>query len=173
MAQVAERAHLDLSTLSRLESGKRRLALDHLPGLAAALGVRVDDLLVSVPVRNPRVDGPAEFGDGITRWPLTVRGLGGGAHAYRMVIAADSTTPPDALPTHEGMDWVYVVAGRLRLVLGDDEFVIAPGEAVEFSTWTPHWFGAIDGPVEIITIFGPQGERAHLAPHGSPVPPGR
>jgi hypothetical protein len=52
----------------------------------------------------------------------------------------------------------------MRLLLGEDDLVIEPGEAVEFSTWTPHWFGAIDGPVDALAIFGPQGERIHL--HG-------
>jgi quercetin dioxygenase-like cupin family protein len=59
---------------------------------------------------------------------------------------------------------MYVLAGRMRLLLGEDDLVIEPGEAVEFSTWTPHWFGAIDGPVDALAIFGPQGERIHL--HG-------
>ena len=35
LQQVADRAAIDVSTLSRLETGKRRLALDH-PALAAA-----------------------------------------------------------------------------------------------------------------------------------------
>ena len=61
-------------------------------------------------------------------------------------------------------EWIYVLDGRLRLLLGDDDFTIAAGEAVEFSTFRPHWFGAIDGPVELIAIFGPHGERLHL--HG-------
>ena len=51
---------------------------------------------------------------------------------------------------HQGNEWLYVLDGRLRLVLGDEEFTIEAGEAVEFTTWTPHWFGAIDGPVELI-----------------------
>jgi hypothetical protein len=39
---------------------------------------------------------------------------------------------------------------------------VEPGEAVEFATWTPHWLGAVDGPVELIMIVGPEGERLHL-----------
>lgn len=50
----------------------------------------------------------------------------------------------------------------MRLLLGDDDLVVEPGEAVEFSTLVPHWFGVVDGPVEAIGIFGPQGERVHL-----------
>jgi mannose-6-phosphate isomerase-like protein (cupin superfamily) len=55
-----------------------------------------------------------------------------------------------------------VLSGRLRLVLGERDFTINPGEAVEFSTWMPHWFGVVDGPVEAIMMFGPHGERLHL-----------
>ncbi|CAM5736069.1 XRE family transcriptional regulator [Mycolicibacterium aubagnense] len=63
---------------------------------------------------------------------------------------------------HDGQEWLYVLSGNLRLLLGDRDFTIKPGEAVEFSTWTPHWFGTVDGPVEAIAIFGPHGERLHI-----------
>jgi transcriptional regulator with XRE-family HTH domain len=162
LEQVAARASIDVSTLSRLESGKRRLALDHLAGLAAALGVSADELLGSPPREDPRVRGRPHTRKGVTTWPLTRRGPAAGLQAYKLVIDADRTTPPDPLPVHEGNDWLYVLSGRLRLLLGDDDLTVEPGEAVEFTTLTPHWFGAIDGPVELITIFGPQGERVHL-----------
>ncbi len=161
---VASRAAIDVSTLSRLESGKRRLALDHLPGLAAALGVTADDLLSPADRPDPRVRRPPQRFEGLTMWPLTRHGAAAGVHAYRIRIEAERTAPPDQLPVHEGHDWLYVLSGRMRLVLGEDDHVIEPGEAVEFSTWTPHWFGAIDGPVEAFAIFGPHGERVHV--HG-------
>ena len=63
---------------------------------------------------------------------------------------------------HEGHDWLYVLSGRMRLLLGDDEHVIEPGEAVEFTTWRPHWFGAVDGPVHVLLIVGAHGERLHV-----------
>jgi transcriptional regulator with XRE-family HTH domain len=161
---VASRAAIDVSTLSRLESGKRRLALDHLPALAAALGVTADDLLAPRPKPDPRVRRAPQHFQGITMWPLTRHGPAGGLHAFKLRIGAERTLPPDPLPVHEGHDWVYVLAGRMRLLLGEADLVIEAGEAVEFSTWTPHWFGAIDGAVEALAIFGPQGERVHL--HG-------
>lgn len=159
---VASRASIDVSTLSRLESGKRRLSLDHLPGLAAALGVTADDL-ISPPLRSdPRVRHPPRHFPGLTMWPLTRHGTAGGLHAFKLRIDAERSVPPDPLPVHEGHDWIYVLEGRMRLLLGEDDLVIEPGDAVEFSTWTPHWFGAIDGPVEALAVFGPQGERVHL-----------
>jgi transcriptional regulator with XRE-family HTH domain len=162
LQQVAERASIDLSTLSRLESGKRRLALDHIPALAAALGVSADQLLGSTPIQDPRVRGRPLKRDDMTMWPLTDHGPAGGVHAYKIDVSAKRRTPPDVLSVHDGHDWLYVLDGRLRLVLGSEDFTIAPGEAVEFSTWTPHWFGAVDGPVELIGIFGPHGQKLHV-----------
>lgn len=164
LQQVAERASIDVSTLSRLEAGRRRLAIDHLPALAAALDVTTDELLATARPQDPRVRSPAQRYDGMTRWPLTRRGPAGGLHAFKMLIHPQRTRPPRELPVHEGHEWMYVLSGRLRLLLGEEDLVIEPGEAVEFSTWTPHWFGAVDGPVELIAIFGVQGERVHLHP---------
>ena len=162
LQQVAERAHLDISTLSRLEAGKRRLAPDHLPGLAAALGVSADELLGPAAPVDPRVHAEPIIRDGLTMWPLTNRGPAGGLHTYKFVISVERNQPPDPLPVHEGHDWMYVLNGRLRLLLGDEDLTIDPGVAVEFSTWTPHWFGAIDTPVELIAILGPHGEGVHV-----------
>ncbi len=162
LQQVAESASIDISTLSRLEAGKRRLALDHIPALAAALGVSADELLGASPPQDPRVRGRPRRFEGMTMWPLTHRGAAGGLQAYKINVSAKRVTPPDVLPVHEGQDWIYVLQGRLRLLLGEQEHTIEAGEAVEFTTWTPHWFGALDGPVELIMIVGPQGERLHL-----------
>ena len=162
LLQVASRASLDISTLSRLESGKRRLALDHIAPLASALGVTSDELLDARPVEDPRVREKPRKAKGVTYWPLTRRGPAGGLHTYKLVVDAARNRPPAELPVHEGQDWLFVLSGRLRLLLGEEDMVIEPGEAVEFSTWTPHWFGAIDEPVELIAIFGQSGERLHL-----------
>ncbi|OLO98902.1 XRE family transcriptional regulator [Mycolicibacterium porcinum] len=162
LEDVARRAQIDVSTLSRLESGKRRLALDHLPRLAAALSVTTDELLRPPQAEDPRVTGSSHTHHNITYWPLTRQGPAAGLHAYKIRISAKRRKPPTEFPVHEGRDWMYVLSGQLRLILGEQDFVVNPGEAVEFSTWTPHWFGVVDGPVEAITIFGPHGEQLHL-----------
>lgn len=162
LQEVGARAGIDVSTLSRLEAGKRRLALDHLPRLAEALSVSTDELLRASQARDPRVRGTAHTHRGVTYWPLTRQGPAGGLHAFKVRVSARRRTPPDELPVHEGQDWMYVLSGRMRLILGDRDFTIDPGDAAEFSTWTPHWFGVVEGPVEAIVIFGPHGERLHL-----------
>jgi transcriptional regulator with XRE-family HTH domain len=163
LQQVSDRASIDISMLSRLESGKRRLALDHIPGLAAALGVSTDDLLGGAPASDPRVRGEPITRDGLTMWPLTNR-ASGGLRTFKIRIGIKRRRPPprESLRVHDGHDWMYVLDGRMRLLLGEQDIVVEPGEAVEFSTLTPHWFGSIDGPVELIAVFGPHGERSHV-----------
>jgi transcriptional regulator with XRE-family HTH domain len=161
LAQVAARAAIDVSTLSRLESGKRRIALDHVPALAGALGVTADDLLGAPAAQDPRIRGRPKRYAGLTIWPLSRRGASG-LHAHRVLVSAGRRMPPDPLPVHEGQDWIYVLQGRMRLLLGESDLVIAPGEVVEFTTWTPHWFGAVEEAVELILILGPEGAHEHL-----------
>ena len=157
--EVAARAGMAASTLSRLESGARRLALDHLAPLAGALRVEVGDLLAPAAGRDPRIHERPRTVEGMTFHPLS-RATPGGLVVVRMEIPAQRTIPDPR--SHDGHEWLYVLSGRVRLVLGDDDIVLVPGEAAEFSTWTPHWTGAVDGPAQVLAIFGPQGERIHL-----------
>lgn len=155
---VANAAGMAPSTLSRLETGKRRLAVDHLAPLARALGTSVDALLSPEPEGDPRVRRRAHTVQGMRVLPLSREG-GSGPRAYHLTLPVRGTAE---LRSHEGHEWLYVLSGRVRLILGDEDLVLTPGEAAEFSTWTPHWLTAVGEPAEVLTLMGPQGERAHL-----------
>jgi len=158
---LGRRAAMSPSLLSRLESGRRRLSVDHLATLARALEVSVDDLLSDPPTPDPRVRPHAQVAeDGATYWPLSSTPAPGAPRAFKIRIPASRTeTQPK---THPGRDWLYVLSGRLRLLVGEHEHVLGPGEVAEFATTEPHSLAAVDGPVEIITLFGPDGEGPHL-----------
>jgi quercetin dioxygenase-like cupin family protein len=105
--------------------------------------------------------------NGMTLLPLTRRA--GGLQAYKLIIPAASRSQVPEPTSHEGYEWLYVLDGRLRLVLNDNDLELGPGEAAEFDTRVPHWFGNADaGTVEILTLFGRQGERAHLRARPAP-----
>ena len=161
LQQVAERANIDVSTLSRLESGKRRLALDHIASLAAALGVSTDQLFGATHPSDPRVRGRPKTFDDMTMWPLTQHGPAG-LQVFKITVSAKRNTPPATMPVHDGHEWIYVLDGKLKLILGETEHLIDAGEAVEFSTTLPHWFGSADGPVDLIAFFSAHGRRVHL-----------
>ena len=146
------------STLSRLETGKRRLAVDHLAPLARALGTSIDALLASQERADPRVRRGPRMVNGMRVLPLSRSGTSG-PRAYHLTLPARGEPEPRA---HDGHEWLYVLSGQVRLVLGDQDLVLHPGEAAEFSTWTPHWISGIDGPAEVLVLMGHHGERAHL-----------
>jgi transcriptional regulator with XRE-family HTH domain len=161
LADLAAQTGISVSTLSRLESGERRPTLELLLPLAKTYGVTLDELVDAPPTGDPRIHLRPVQGHGMTILPLTRRP--GGIQAYKMVIPAGSTRRTPELKSHEGYDWMYVLNGRLRLVLADHDLVLSPGEAAEFDTTTPHWFGPADErAVEFLSLFGTQGERAHL-----------
>lgn len=159
LAALAGQTGISVSTLSRLESGQRRPTLELLLPLARAHGVPLDDLAGAPPAGDPRVQLRPVRRHEMTMIPLSRRA--GGAQAYKLIIPGRRRVPD--LKTHDGYEWLYVLDGELRLLLGDQDLVLGPGEAAEFGTQLPHWFGSTGrGTVEVLSLFGPQGERAHL-----------
>jgi transcriptional regulator with XRE-family HTH domain len=158
---LAKRSNIGASTISRIETGHRRLAIDNLADLAKALETTVDALLDSsgdddVVIRPHRTQGH----DGAVHWPLTRLHDPSGRKVAKMRMPASKQQPDPQV--HPGRDWFYVLEGTVRLVLGDREFLVEAGQAAEFDTMTPHWMAGYGGPVEIISIFDRDGELAHL-----------
>lgn len=161
LAELSATTGISVSTLSRLESGQRRPSLELLLPLAKAHKVPLDELVGAPPTGDPRIQHRPITRHGMTIHPLTRRP--GGIQAYKMVIPASSARQEPNPQVHEGYEWLYVLSGRLRLVLGEHDIVLAPGEAAEFDTHVPHWFGpAGSEPVEVLSLFGRQGERMHV-----------
>ena len=161
LADLSAQTGISVSTLSRLESGQRRPTLELLLPLARAHGVQIDDLVEAPPTGDPRVHLSPVTRWGMTMVPLTRHAVG--VQAYKLVIPPDRRPCQSEPNTHDGYEWLYVLSGRLRLVLGEHDLVLSPGEAAEFDTRVPHWFGSADtDPVEVLSLFGPQGERIHL-----------
>jgi transcriptional regulator with XRE-family HTH domain len=159
ITDVAATTGISASTLSRLESGGRRPNLELLLPLARVYGVALDELVGAPQTGDPRVHIRPVRRHGMTHIPLSRRA--GGVQAFKLIIPARVEDPDPK--THEGYEWLYVLDGRLRLVLGDQDLVLTPGEAAEFDTHLPHWMASAGpGPAELLVLFGVQGERAHL-----------
>jgi transcriptional regulator with XRE-family HTH domain len=157
--ELARRSLLGPSTISRIETGHRRVALDQLVSLARALETTVDELLAEaegdVVIRPTR-----DVVRGVTHWLLTRHDDPSGRIVAKMRLPAVKRPPPPRV--HPGRDWFYVLDGTARLVLGEREHLVQAGQAAEFDTMTPHWIGGHGAAVEILTIFDHHGERAHL-----------
>jgi transcriptional regulator with XRE-family HTH domain len=147
------------STLSRLEGGQRKPSLELLLPIAQAHRIPLEELVGAPEVGDPRVRFTPRRRNGRIVVPLTRNP--GGLQAWKTIIPPEQGQPE--LRTHEGHEWFYVLAGRVRLILAGHDLTLGPGEVAEFDTRLPHWFGpADDQPVEILSLLGRQGERIHV-----------
>ncbi len=155
--ELGERAGVSPSTISRLESGKRQANLELLLPLSRHLGVRIDDLLSPVDA-DPRVRRPSIRRHGHVIAPLTAETAP--MQTYKITYPPVERAP--APRVHDGYEWLYVLSGRLLLVLDETRTELEPGEAAEFDTRVPHSMSALGGaPAEVISIFSDAGMRVH------------
>ena len=158
LTAMAGQTGISKSTLSRLENGERKPSLELLLPLAKAFHLPLDALVGAPRVGDPRVRAQAKTRNGRLVYPLT--GQSSAMAVWKVVI------PPERerrLRTHTGYEWLYVLSGEMRLILGEHDIVMQPGEVAEFDTRLPHWFGpAGDEPVEILSVHGTHGERMHV-----------
>jgi len=161
LAEIATDTGISVSTLSRLEAGGRRPTLELLLPLARAYGVALDELVDSPAPADPRVHGRRIERDGMTMVPLSKQG--GGPQAHKMELPPRWQVGNTEQKAHDGYEWLYVLSGRMRLLLGARDFVLGAGEVVEFDTRVPHAFSnPFPEPAEALILFGPQGERMHV-----------
>ena len=158
LTALAAKTGISKSTLSRLESGQRKPSLELLLPLAETYHLPLDELVGAPRVGDPRVRLRPRTRNGRLVYPLTQQSSG--LAVWKVVI------PPERerkLRNHAGYEWLYVLSGEMRLILGEHDITMRPGEVAEFDTRLPHWFGSTgEGPVEVLNLLGPQGERIHL-----------
>ena len=169
LTEASVETGISKSTLSRLETGQRKPSLELLLPLAQTYRVPLDDLVGAPEVGDPRIRLKPRRVNGRTVLPLT---RPGGIQAWKIVIPHTQSDPQPR--AHDGFEWLYVLSGRMRLVLGSQDLVLGVGEAAEFDTQVPHWFGSTgEEPAEVLSIFGRPGERMHVRDEHDMMGPAR
>jgi transcriptional regulator with XRE-family HTH domain len=120
LTALAGMTGISKSTLSRLESGQRRPTLELLLALSQSYRVPLDDLVGAPEVDDPRIRLKPGRVKGRTVIPLTRQPEG--MQAWKIVIPTTKINPEPR--AHDGHEWIYVLSGRLRLVLGDQDWVL-------------------------------------------------
>jgi len=163
LEDLATRAKLSPSSLSRIETGQRRLALDQLVDLARALDTSLDQLVETDTddvVAHPTIDRT----HGLMRWPIK-------ADPGVTVVRQRMTNPPPDSPArmraHPGREWLVVLSGTAVLLLGNRRLRVETNQAAEFPTMLPHAIGAEGGPCEILGIFDRDARRGHQTDKGT------
>lgn len=159
LGALARATGISVSTLSRMETGLRKPSLELLLPIARAHQISLDELVTTPKIPDPRIRSESIKVEGRKMWPLSRQP--GGMQAYKIAIPPGERKTDQQ--THDGYEWLFVLSGRLRLLLGEHDLVLGAGEAAEFDTGVPHWFGSANtSPVEILSLFGAQGERVHV-----------
>lgn len=159
---LATRCYLSPSTLSRIETGHRRIALDQLVPIARALDTTIDHLLEAVDDEDVVIRPEPQHRAGITTWLMSRETTVRGVTIAKMRFSPEHPYGREHQGVHPGREWFTVLSGTIRVYLGDREMLVQAGDAAEFSTMIPHSIGAVGGPAEILTIFDRDGERAHM-----------
>ncbi|OLT18207.1 XRE family transcriptional regulator [Pseudonocardia sp. CNS-139] len=156
LEDLASRAHLSQSSLSRIESGRRRLALDQLVTLARALDTTLDQLVENA--TDDVVISPMIHGAHGLSWPMR------GDPAMSVMRRRLTEPPPDnpaKMRAHPGREWLVVLSGTAILMLGHNRFRVETNHAAEFPTMTPHAIGAETGSCDIMFVFDRDARRGH------------
>ncbi|GAA2584556.1 helix-turn-helix transcriptional regulator [Dactylosporangium fulvum] len=156
--ELAGRCLISPSTLSRIETGHRRIALDQMVTIARVLGTTLDQLVESDADDDVVIRPHCNEERGTTTWLLS---RDSNQTVTKMRVTREV---PEDLRVHPGRDWFTVLSGTIELRLGERMILVGANEAAEFSTMVPHAFGAHGGPAEILCILDHEGERSHLGP---------
>ncbi len=159
---LAGRCYLSPSTLSRIETGHRRIGLDQLTAIAHALGATLDELVESGGDEDVVIRPRHDQARGRTYWMLNRQDGPNGFTVARIRITQPAPRGADSQKVHPGRDWFTVLSGTIELLLADREIRVETGQAASFSTMVPHAFGAFEGPAEILAILDHDGQRTHL-----------
>ncbi len=157
---LAARCGLGASTLSRIETGHRRIAIDQLAPIARALGTTIDQLVELAGDDDVVIHPRRDTAHGRTTWLLTRPDEPHGLVVAKMRITATRPTGPTGV--HPGHEWFTVLSGTARLHLGERLVLVEAGQSAQFSTMEPHAITAVDEPVEVIVVLDRDGRRAHL-----------
>lgn len=162
LAELSAVTGISSSTLSRLEAGKRAPNLELVVPIARALRLELDDIVPRV-APDPRVSRTTKRVGEMRYESLSPESSP--VQTFKVTFPANpaGVTKVPEPKVHEGHEWLYVLSGRLRLVIGEQDLTLGPGEAAEFDTRVPHWLAATGaGPAEVLSIFSKEGKRIHL-----------
>jgi transcriptional regulator with XRE-family HTH domain len=162
LEELARRANVSQSTLSRIENGRRRLALDQLVVLARALDTSLDQLVETASddvITSPTIDGAHDS----MRWAVR---SDPGMSVVRQRITQPPPDDPARMRAHPGREWLVVLSGTAVLLLGNRRFRVETNQAAEFPTMLPHAIGTAGGACEILGIFDRDARRGHRPADG-------
>jgi transcriptional regulator with XRE-family HTH domain len=154
---LARRAGLSKSYLSRIEDGERQPSLASLLSLAQAYGVALASLFTEPQEASNHCavlragSLPMQEGNGLSYTPLSRPDRAANMQPIRVTVSAHREG--GEMYQHDGEEWLHVLSGTLRLALAAEAHVLYPGDSAHFDARVPHRLSAEGGSdAELILV---------------------
>jgi transcriptional regulator with XRE-family HTH domain len=175
---LAEQLGVSPSLISQVERGRAKPSVNTLYAMARVLDISLDELLFidarptsggmtipldalrpnernpfapSAPVQTAEGRKSIRLASGVTWERLTTESIPNVDFLYVTYEVGGASSPEDEFQRHAGNEWGYVLSGRLGVMIGFDDHVLQPGDAVALDSSMPHrLYNAGDEPVHAI-----------------------
>ncbi len=154
--EVARRIGVSPSLISQIERDKVNPSVSTLWSLVTVLGLQMGDLFSTAavgPKTEPGTRVAIDLETGV-RWERLTATSDPLVEFLSVVYPVGAASCDErSLMRHGGKEYGYVVAGRLGVRVGFDEYELGPGMAISFDSSAPHRLWAIgDQPAEAIWV---------------------
>ena len=157
--EVAKKSQIPLEDYLEYEKGERDFSFSHLFNIAETLGVDISDLLTG---ESPKLRGYilTRNGKGLAfdrrkqyhYQHLAYNFSGKLAEPFIVTVEKDQPGVVKQAHSHEGQEFDYVLEGYLRIILGGNELLLAPGDSVYFDSSLPHVMYAPEEDCRFIAV---------------------
>lgn len=152
VADLAGAAGISTGMLSKIENGQISPSLTTLNAIAGALSAPLSSLFAAFEDRQDCAFTPAGAGTIIERrgtkvghvYELLGHALGGDIALEPFLITLKTDAEPYIGFQHAGVEFIYMLEGRLIYRHGDKTYELGPGDAILFDS------GALHGPEQLI-----------------------
>ena len=155
---IAKDIAVPMETYLKYEAGEMDIPISVLYKISAKLGVDATVLLTG---EDPRMDTASVCRRGkgvrIERYP----GYEFSSLAYNfkgrtiepLLVYLDPSKETAAPVTHSGQEFNFVLEGKIKITVGQREYVLEAGDSIYFDAGLPHGQAAVEGPSQFLTII--------------------
>jgi transcriptional regulator with XRE-family HTH domain len=159
---LADGCDVSTSFLSQAERGLCSVSIPTLERICAALGVTLSEFFARVGPTSSAVETvptvlrseeqhAVSLSDASIKYRVLSRDFPG--RLFEVVIGEIPTGYVYPPASHDGEEFGYVLYGQLRLTLGEEEYVLRPGDSYHFGPYALHGYEAVgDEPVRLLWV---------------------
>lgn len=142
---LADKADVSTSLISQIERGKICPTVVTLWKILNSLDTSIGDFLDEAEYEEDIVVKSNErkqlnLSDSNALYELLTPDLQGEIEFLKVSIKPGNKNKNDGMVTHEGEECGIVVKGKIKVILGDEEYILEEGDSIRYKSTIPHVF---------------------------------